>query len=159
MQLSKTRYIQLIHIGKNQLLMSDFVYRALLSSLTGKDSCKDMNISELEKVFLNMKSLGFTPISNRNANKKLSPKTRDKSQKTQLDKLRQLWIAMAREGHLRDGSEQALLSWSKGQAKRFNKNISVERLEWLTPGMLHRLIEQLKQWHKRCESEVKTDVQ
>ena len=150
--LPRARYIQLIHIGKSTLKMDDETYRSVLRILTKKESCSDMTQLELDKVLQHLKTLGFIPIaSKKRSGKKLSPSSRDKDTKSQLDKLRQLWIVMAHDGYLKDGSEQALLNWSKGQAKRFNKNVSVERLEWLKPDMLHRLIEQLKQWYKRCE--------
>jgi len=151
MQLSKPRLIQLIHIAKGQLELEDLEYRIILLNLTGKDSCKTMCLASLIKVYKYMCANGFEPVTKKSSNKKLSPKSRDKEVKTQLDKLRQLWIEMNRAGYLQDGSDHGLLNWSKSQAKRFNNNVSVERLEWLQPGVLNMLIEQLKQWQKRCD--------
>lgn len=156
--LSKARYIQLIHIGKSSLKMGDDEYRSVLAGCTGKDSCKGMSQLELDSVLQYMKSLGFKPTAKKRPGKKLSPKTHDKDNKTQLDKLRQLWIVMGKAGHLKDSSDQALLNWSKAQVKRLNKGVAVESLEWLTSEMLNRLIEQLKQWHERCEKKVKENV-
>ncbi|ASD67687.1 gp16 family protein [Pseudoalteromonas piscicida] len=155
MYLSKSRYIQLIHIAKGQLAWDDELYRQVLTGLTKKKSCKDMNAGELKKVLDHMKDKGFKVEVKKSGKGRNSPITRDKEpkDKTPLDKLRQVWIEMAHAGLLRDGSEQALLSWAKGQAKRFNKGVAVERLEWLQPSMLHSLIEQLKQWRKRLEVE------
>ncbi|MCG7545577.1 regulatory protein GemA [Pseudoalteromonas sp. MM17-2] len=154
MRLSKSRYIQLIHIAKNQLQLDDELYRQVLQDLTKKQSCKDMSVSELDEVLEHFKSKGFKPVSKKGA-KGLSPMSRHKKpgEKTQLDKLRQTWIEMHRAGYIRDGSEVALLNWSKAQAKRWNKGIAVERLEWLTPEALGYLIEQLKRWHVRATTQ------
>ncbi|MDK1288527.1 gp16 family protein [Pseudoalteromonas umbrosa] len=148
MKMNKSRYIQLIHVGKGQLGWDDELYRSNLVALTKKNSCLDMSVIELNKVLEFMKSKGFKPVSNK-AKGKYSPKTRDKSSHTPLDKLRQLWIAMKSRGYVRDGSDNALLNWTKSQAKRLNHNVAIERLEWLKPGMTHALIEQLKLWYKR----------
>ncbi|MBD1584862.1 gp16 family protein [Pseudoalteromonas sp. S16_S37] len=148
MYLSKSRYIQLIHVGKGQLGWDEELYRQVLKQLTKKDSCRAMNLAELKLVLDHMKSKGFKVIAKKRSGKN-SPITRDKEDKTQLDKLRQLWIAMKYRGYIKEGSEQALLNWSKNQAKRLNKNVAIERLEWLQPKMLHTLIEQLKCWYIR----------
>ncbi|WMO14345.1 gp16 family protein [Pseudoalteromonas piscicida] len=155
MYLSKSKLIQLIHVGKTSLGWDEDLYRQVLVELTKKESCKGMNVGELNKVLSHMKDKGFKVEAKKSGKGRNSPMTRDKEpeDKTPLDKLRQVWIEMAHAGLLRDGSEQALLKWSKGQAKRLNKGVAVERLEWLKPSMLHSLIEQLKQWRKRLEVE------
>ncbi|MBQ4851026.1 gp16 family protein [Pseudoalteromonas sp. MMG012] len=153
MKMNKSRYIQLIHIGKSQLGWGDDLYRSILMKLTSKDSCKAMNVNELEKVLKHMQSKGFEIITKKRSGKsgKNSPMTRDidPEDKIPLDKLRQVWVAMSHRGYLRDGSEAALLSWSNAQAKRMNKSVAIERLEWLRESMIHALIEQLKSWYVR----------
>lgn len=149
------QYIQLIHIAKAQLGLDDDLYRSVLLSLTNKSSCSDMGAIELDKVLEYMKSKGFKP-SSKKSRKGHSPVSRNKkaSEKTPLDKLRQVWIEMAYNGLLKDGSEQALLNWSKSQAKRFNKGVPVERMEWLDGDVVHFLIEQLKKWYKRLDPQL-----
>ncbi len=151
--MTKSRYIQLIHIAKSQLGLDDDLYRSVLLDLTKKSSCKDMGIIELEKVLTYMKSKGFKPKAKKSRKPGNSPVSRNKKagEKTALDKLRQVWIEMARNGLLKNGSEQALVNWSKGQAKRFNKGVPIERLEWLDADVIHFLIEQLKKWYKRLD--------
>ncbi|WP_339144906.1 gp16 family protein [Pseudoalteromonas galatheae] len=151
MYLSKSRYIQLIHIGKGQLGWDEDLYRQVLTGLTKKSSCKDMSAGELKKVLDHMKDKGFKVEAKKSGKGRNSPMTRDKEpeDKTPLDKLRQVWIAMSHRGYLRDGSEAALLNWSKSQAKRMNSNVAIECLEWLRAPMVHALIEQLKSWYAR----------
>lgn len=160
MVMSKSRYIQLIHIAKGQLGWDDDLYRQVLNELTKKTSCKDMNVTELKKVLSHMESKGFKVVTKKRGKGKNSPITRDKApeDKTQLDKLRQLWIAMKSRGYIKDGSEEALLTWSKTQAQRLNKNVPIERLEWLKPFMLHHLIEQLKAWYVRVMAKDMTEL-
>ncbi|MEK0158651.1 regulatory protein GemA [Pseudoalteromonas piscicida] len=150
MYLSKSKLIQLIHVGKTSLGWDEDLYRQVLVELTKKESCKGMNVGELNKVLSYMKDKGFKVVTKKRGGKN-SPMTRDiaPEDKTPLDKLRQVWIAMSHRGYLRDGSETALLNWSKAQAKRMNKNVVIERLEWLRAPMVHALIEQLKSWYAR----------
>lgn len=55
----KAKLIQLIHIGKNKLGLTDDDYRTFIESLTGEKSCSDMNVFQLEEVLKKMKKLGF----------------------------------------------------------------------------------------------------
>lgn len=147
----KSWYIQLIHIAKNQLKMDDDLYRENLKNSVKKTSCADMSLSELVQVLEHFKKLGFKP----KATKKLSPKSSDKpGEKTMLDKLRQVWIVMHKQGFINDGSEQALENWAIGQSKRFNKGVPVQKLEWTNNQMRYALVEQLKKWHVRLLKEV-----
>ena len=143
----KPWYFSVINMAKNQLAIEDSTYRDILKAKTGKISLKDMTIPDLVKVLSYMKSIGFKL----KANKKLSPSSSNKpvGQVTMLDKLRQLWIEMAKQGFLKDGSEQALEKWACNQAKRLNKGVAITKLEWLKGNMLYALIEQLKKWHMR----------
>jgi len=143
----KSWYIQLIHIAKNQLQLDDDLYRSNLKALTGKGSCKDMNIPELFKVLEHMKKSGFKAV----AKNKKSPKTRGNEKHTPLDKLRQLWVQMSHKGLLRDGSEQALVKWASNQSARMNNKERIDRLEWLSTSLVHQLIGQLQSWQKRLE--------
>ncbi|MBQ4852862.1 gp16 family protein [Pseudoalteromonas sp. MMG012] len=148
---SKSKLIQLIHVGKTSLGWDEDLYRQVLVELTKKESCKEMSVGELNKVLSHMKDKGFKVVTKKRGKGRNSPITRDidPEDKTPLDKLRQVWIAMSHRGYLRDGSEAALLTWSKAQAKRMNKNVAIERLEWLRASMVHALIEQLKSWYVR----------
>ena len=55
----RKKLIQLIHIAKSKLQMSDGDYHALLSGVGGKTSSAELTIAELEQVFKAFKSLGF----------------------------------------------------------------------------------------------------
>lgn len=56
----KQQLVQLIHIAKGKIGLSEADYRELLESVTGKQSCSDMSLPELDKTLGAMKQLGFS---------------------------------------------------------------------------------------------------
>lgn len=50
-----------IHVAKDQLALDDDNYRAILKRITGKLSCKQMNLLELQNMMAEMERLGFKP--------------------------------------------------------------------------------------------------
>lgn len=88
----RKKLIQLIHVGKNKLHLSDSNYRELLVSLTEKKSCGDMNLTELAVVYKAIKNLGFQP------ERKMTLKAKEVGRATpeQLDYIKALWEVGAR---------------------------------------------------------------
>lgn len=58
-QNTRQKLIAKIHIGKAQLGMDEATYRAMLMRVTGKQSCGEMNPSELARVAEELARLGF----------------------------------------------------------------------------------------------------
>ena len=56
----RKKLIQLIHVAKSKLQMSDGDYRALLNGVGGKASSAELTVAELEQVLRAIKSLGVT---------------------------------------------------------------------------------------------------
>ena len=152
----KSWYITVINIAKKQLEMDEKNYRDTLETTTKKRSLKQMSIPELVKVLSHMEKIGFKLQKSSTSKAKQSPKSSHKSEdtKTDLDKLRQIWIEMNKQGFLKDGSDTALEKWARNLSPRYNKGVAIEKLEWLTPKVKYNLIEQLKQWHKRVINKV-----
>lgn len=50
-----------VHIGKKDLGLDDDTYRDVLWRVTGKRSCSDMTIAQLESVVKDMQNSGFKP--------------------------------------------------------------------------------------------------
>ncbi|MBL4799816.1 MAG: regulatory protein GemA [Oleispira sp.] len=148
----RTNLISKIHIAKKQLNMDDDTYRAFLSVTVKKASCAGMSFSELHQVVEALKKKGFKvkpkASTAKNANKKMSPVSKGR----RIDKLRAIWITMAKAGHLKDGSETALLSWTQGEVIK-QGGIPVDSLEWLESQgkILNKVLEQLKRWQARVE--------
>lgn len=94
----RKKLIQLIHIAKSKLQMSDGDYRALLNGVGGKASSAELTVAELEQVLRAMKSLGFTV-------KKLPVTELDRglASDAQLAYIKGMWELVSREK-----TEQAL---------------------------------------------------
>ena len=151
----RTNLIGKIHIGKKQLNMDEDTYRAFLNTAVKKDSCSKMSLSELHQVVEAMKKKGFKvkakKPNDKTGAKKLSPVSKGR----RIDKMRAIWITMAKAGHLNDGSETALLSWTQGEVKK-QGGIPVDSLEWLESQneVLNKVLEQLKRWQIRMNKKV-----
>ena len=55
----RKKLIQLIHIGKAKMRLSDDAYRAFLDGICGKESCADMTMRQLAAVLKAMRGNGF----------------------------------------------------------------------------------------------------
>ena len=88
-QNKRKKLIQLIHIGKQKLNLTEDAYRALLDGVCGKESCSKMTMKELEQTLKAIKSGGFVVKSNRaNGFGKATP--------AQIEELKRTWQAKAR---------------------------------------------------------------
>ena len=103
-KINRSKIIQLIHIAKSQIGLSDEDYRAVLESTTKKTSCSDMSLFELDEVLKAMKKLGFKV-------KKLETKDNEigwDASKEQMDYIKGMWELVAR-----DKSDRALYKFIK----------------------------------------------
>ncbi|MGB0732447.1 MAG: gp16 family protein [Pontibacterium sp.] len=116
-----------IHIAKKQLGMDDDTYRAMLSSVTGKNSAADMHISELYKVLAHLKKCGFTAKKTAKHGKRPNPTA---SRKALMGKI---------EALLADGNYH--WNYAHGMAKRMFK---VDKVDWLDEQQLHKLVAALE---------------
>lgn len=127
-------------------------YCRLLKDCTGKISCGDMNEWELDNVITRLKTLGFKP---KLKNKRLSPESKAKkpNQKTPTDKIRAIWIAMFKDGLIKDGSETALDTWVQRMTKKqYNNGLGLSSVAFLEQaGADIYVLEALKNYQKRLE--------
>lgn len=89
---NKGRLVTLIHVARSQLGLCDSDYRAILESVSGKSSCTELTLFELEQVLKAMKKLGFTV-------KKLPVKDMEvgSASRVQLEYIKGMWELVARE--------------------------------------------------------------
>ena len=102
--IGRAKIIQLIHIAKAQIGLSDEDYRAVLESTAKKSSCSEMTLSELDDTLKAMKKLGFRV-------KKLETKEIEigwDTSREQLDYIKGMWELVAREK-----TDRALYSFIK----------------------------------------------
>lgn len=127
---SKKKYIQLIHVAKSKLGLDDDVYRDILSNETGKNSTKDMTITQLVRVLNRLKSNGFT----------VEPQTKEMVSTPQNNLILHLWSTLYRHGIVKNPSEQALLKFIQRHFKDLN------HLAELDSYQASKIIEHLKNW-------------
>jgi phage gp16-like protein len=134
--MNRAKTIQLIHIARNKLDVSDDAYRVMLQNLTGKDSCSKMDDKQLANVLAHLRGRGF----------KISGKSREvpMADFPMGRKIWVLWQDLAKAGLVRDKSQKALDAWLLGET-------GVAQLIWLKqePDQAHQAIEKLKQWLSR----------
>lgn len=144
--LNKPKLIQLIHIGKSKLCLDDDTYHSLLVAMTGKDSTKAMNVSELNKVLTRLKQLGFVVTHKKKDPKPIDDKTSlDTEQQIKL--IRHLWLDLYALGAVRNESEQALATYIKNQTQTTIDDLGSDQVS--------NIIERLKNWRKRLEKQNK----
>lgn len=124
-----------MHYGKKQLGLDEDTYRAMLERITGKSSSAQMDERELALVLDEMRRLGVT---------RRKPFVRSKS--ALVRKMWAMWTAMGKDQITEDASRPALRAFVKRQA-------DVDDPEWLTDRDASAVIEALKQWRTRVESE------
>jgi phage gp16-like protein len=125
----RNRLIKLIHVAKRDLALDEDTYRNVLNNLAGKSSSAELTVPQLQQVLEFFRQKGWKPQYRRadqpeKPRLKLSPPTRQKLVKTQIDKIRAMWIDLHRRGIVRSGSELSLDQFVKRVTK-------VEKTAWL----------------------------
>lgn len=131
--MNRVKAIQLIHIARSKLDITDDAYRLMLCNLTSKDSCSKMNDRELANVLAHLRGRGFNIAGkSREAPMADFPMGR---------KIWVLWQDLAKAGLVRDKSQKALDAW-------LLRETGVAQLVWLQqePDKAHQAIEKLKLW-------------
>ncbi len=130
----RTKLIMTIQVGRRELRMDEPTYRAMLASVGGSESLKDMSISKMIDVLEHLKKSGF----------QLRAKAGDRPQAPGAfaRKVRALWLFLHALEVVRDPSERALNAYVQRIAK-------VEDLRWVRFRDEEKVIETLKKWAMR----------
>ncbi|ABX49292.1 protein of unknown function DUF1018 [Shewanella baltica OS195] len=151
----KKRLITLINVAKGSLQLDEAIYRAMLKNATGKDSLRAMNLPELEQALEVFKQKGFKTIASKQGatNNKTAVKRRlspaaGKSKLASIDKIRAIWITMGHHLVIQDNSESALDAYVRRMTLR-SKSEGVDATAWMTEQQAYKVLESLKNWHKR----------
>ncbi|MCG9965190.1 gp16 family protein [Shewanella cutis] len=150
--LHKKRLITLINVAKGSLRLDEAIYRAMLKHATGKDSLRAMNLPELEQALEVFKQKGFKPTLNGHKKRRLSPAA-GSSKVASIDKIRAIWITMGHHLVIQDNSESALDAYVRRMTLRShianNQTQGVDATAWMTEPQAYKVLESLKNWHKR----------
>ena len=122
-QTKRAKLIQLVHIGKGKMAMTDEAYRAFLDGVTGKTSCADMTVRQLEAVLRAMRKHGFDL-----APRRVKPEEKGGATMAQLEYIKGMWAKCAR-----NKSDRALLTF-------VNRIAKVKALRFLTDHTAQKVI-------------------
>ncbi|MBO1856821.1 regulatory protein GemA [Burkholderia cenocepacia] len=128
-----------IHIAKQQLGMDDDTYRAMLRSVGGVQSSKELTPAGASRVLKHLEQSGFKPVGRK-------PTMHAAADDAQSRKIRALWIDLHARGEVRDSSENALASY-------VHRQTGVSALKWLSAAQASLVIESLKKWIERLPEE------
>lgn len=134
--------ISKIHIAKKDLGFSEERYRALLQGITGKDSCKDMTLSELDAVIKALQKEGFV-VKVKKGGSKRSPVNSPEQKKIWA-----IWFSLVEAGKVTN---------SKGGLNAFIKRqTGIESIDWIKSSEdADKVIEGLKAIQKRVGARMK----
>ncbi|EEE2001857.1 regulatory protein GemA [Salmonella enterica subsp. enterica serovar Kotte] len=138
--MSRAKLIQLIHVARREAGLDDETYQAKLAAATGKRTCRDMTLPELETVLRSFRDSGF---------KRKSTRSSSRTRSAIVGKIRAVWAEMHAAGFIQCGSDAALNQYVARQTTRQNGGGGVARADWLTDALATPVLESLKQWHRR----------
>lgn len=143
----RARLIRLIHVARRDLAMDEDTYRAMLSSLCGKNTTTQMTLAQLREVLAHLKARGFKVRT-----KKRPPRiSRTQDFSPQATKARALWLFLHQMGEVKDPSERALAAFAR-------RTTRVDALQWNSSAQMVQLIEILKKWAMRLLPERVTEM-
>ena len=121
-----------IHIAKKDLHLDDDTYRDVLWRVTGKRSCKDMTIAQLQDVVKDMEKSGFKPKSAPKHGKK--PSVVGKREPL-MGKIHAMLTDMGLHWNYAHGMADSMFK--------------IKRLQWLNDSQLYKLTQALSVHQKR----------
>lgn len=130
--MQKAKLVQLVHIGKSQLQMSEESYRLLLQQF-GKQSSKEMTEEELRQLVAILQQKGATIQLSARQVQALSAISK---------KLWATWKTMAKSGLIEDGSSNGLDAYVQ-------RTFPNKAWHQLSTQETVQVLESLKQWQKR----------
>jgi len=140
--MSRVPLIKLIHVARRKLQLDDDTYRSVLMRITGKQSCRELRVGQLENVLKALEDKGF---------KRTRPRSAVRRQReTDIGaKVRYIWQRMHKDGFIQDGSDTALDAFVAKMTVKTNDGKGIASLSWCRGDNLLMVLESLKQWHLR----------
>ncbi|HBC0987587.1 TPA: regulatory protein GemA [Escherichia coli] len=139
--MSRATLIKLIHVARREAGLDDETYQAKLIAATGKKSCREMTMAELETAYKAFRDSGFK--------RHLKRANGERHRSAVIGKIRAVWGEMHRAGFITSGSDAALDQFVARMTAKENGGTGVARAAWLTDALAVRVLEALKQWQAR----------
>jgi phage gp16-like protein len=140
-----------IHIARKDLALDEDVYRQIVRDVGGaaSGSSADLGVLGRARVLQHFRQVGWKP-KHKPMPKRRSPDGVALASHAQVQRIRDLWIAIADAGGVQMRDPQALRAWLRSQTRARHPY----RAGWSAPEFLplaeaQRVIEQLKSWLSR----------
>ena len=129
-------------------------YRQMLMSVTGKTSVSAdaMTDRERAKVLRHLRQQGFVPKSTKKRPRRVERAPGMLSQ-GELGLIHVLWRALEDAGQIKSPGKESLCAWVENFTTQFNSGRGYSAPEFLPQYAAGKVIEQLKQWCRRCHIE------
>jgi len=125
----RKKFIQLVHIGKAKMGLSEEAYRAFLDGVCGRDSAAKMTMKQLEQTLKAMRQNGFSS----HTPNRVKPEEKGWATLEQLEYIKGMWAKCAR-----NKSDAALLAF-------VNRIAHVQALRFLTVHTAQKVILALRE--------------
>jgi len=146
-----------IHIAKKDLDLDDGVYRHIIRTVGGAESCSAADLTALgrARVLRHLMGKGWKPRHAKTAESLPMRATGAGdvlASGNQVRMIRSIWIQMSDAGAVRDRTEQGLRAWVRSATRRHHpQRAGYSAPEFLPGWVAMRVIENLKQWARRCD--------
>ena len=143
----KQKLIAKIHVLKNQVSLEEDIYRDILERITGKDSCKKMNMKELKAVIEEFNKIWFIKSPTYKTYQSKSNFVYVETNCSKMRKIFKLWIQLGEQEKLRDSSNSGLNAFLKNKFNTCYEDLN-NTFHWHN-GTKDDIIEALKSWSNR----------
>jgi phage gp16-like protein len=142
-----------IHMGATQLRLiqpgDDSAYRLMLREVAGVQSAKDLDARGRAKVLAHLRATGWADTKPA-AGARQGAGQRRLQGTPQSRLIRHLWSCLHRDGHVEDGSDAALRSFTERQSASYHPDkTGYSAPELLPKPVAGKVIEHLKLWCQR----------
>lgn len=140
-----------IHIAKKDLCLNDDDYRLIIRSVGKAATGSSADLSPLgrARVLAHLRKCGWKPA--RLSPKRITPVGAILASEAQINLIKDLWVELGNAGVVRDRTEVGLRHWVQSASRRWHdKKVGWSDLRFLPAWVAQKLIENLKQWSKRC---------
>ncbi len=140
-----------IHIAKKVLCLSEDDYRQIIRSVGKAATGSSADLSQLgrARVLSYLRKCSWKPT--RTAPKRITPAGAIIASEAQIKLIKDIWVKLGDSGVVRDRTEIGLRHWVKSASRRWHgQKVGWSDLRFLPAWVAQRLIENLKQWAKRC---------
>ncbi|HHJ80128.1 MAG TPA: regulatory protein GemA [Candidatus Tenderia electrophaga] len=150
---TRNKELAMIHIACKDLNLDEDTYRMVIRNVgkISSGSSADLSAAGRARVLAHFKSKGWKPHPG-GTKRRSAHKAAGMASDAKVRLIRHIWIAMADAGEVKARSESGLRAWVRSASRHYHPSgIGYSAPEFLPNSVADKLIEQLKNWAKRCD--------